>query len=53
MDVSNVSKNDRDFLEQIAKDVMIIKYESHIQTIAVVLAFIGIVSIQQIFSKSK
>jgi len=40
-------------LEEIRKDVKNIKYQSYIQTAAVIAAFFGIVSIAQFFNRKK
>jgi hypothetical protein len=45
--------NQDPILEEIRKDVKNIKYQSYIQTAAVIAAFFGIVSIAQFFAKKK
>ncbi len=40
-------------LRQLQHDIKVIKFESHVQTIAVVLAFIGITSLLQLYKNIK
>jgi hypothetical protein len=48
---SNSKLTDSEKIEQIRKDLVMLKRHSYIQTAAVILAFIGIVSIHQIAKK--
>lgn len=44
---------DEAYAKELRDDIKNIKVQSYIQTIAVVLAFAGIVSIHQLFTKKK
>lgn len=48
-----MTKFDDDFAKELRDDIKNIKAQSYIQTIAVILAFVGIVSIHQLFTKKK